>query len=194
MWKGLKVTCHIKLCLHRLMWTYLTAMLHSGMLCNLQSVDKLLFDKWKSMPILYPQEPKEIGNSKYCHLVLYNGFTLDLKAELKRIFGSEAKIDQYVAHLRSLFEIRGEKEWKMPQASDPSRFPEKSYWPSPTACLPSSKLVPMKNILPAKSTPSALDPHCHLKSDIWRTSRRIRKQVHPIKNCLVWGMKGVCQT
>ena len=165
------------------------------MLCNLQSVDKPLLDKWKSMPILYPQEPIEIGNSKYRHLVLYNGFTLDLKAELKRIFVSEAKIDQHVAHMRSLFwDWRTEKEWKMSQASDPSRFPEKSYWPSPIACLPSSKLAPMKNILPAKSTPSALDLHFHLKSGIWRTSRRIGKQVHPIKKCLVWGMKGVYKT
>ena len=90
------------------------------------------------MPILYPQEPKDTGNSKYRHLVLYNGFTSDLKAELRRIFGSEAKIDQHVAHMRSLFKIGGQrKSGRCPKYQTPSRFPEKSYWPSPVAYQPS---------------------------------------------------------
>ena len=116
-------------------------------------------DKWKSMPILYPQEPKEMGNSKYRHLVLYNGFTSDLKAELRRIFDSEAKIDQHVAHMRSVFEIGGQrKSGRHPKHQTPSRFPEKCYWPNPMTCLLSSKSTPVKSISPAKATPSALDP------------------------------------
>ena len=92
-------------------------------------------------------------------IIWYNGFTSDLKAELRRIFGSETKIDQHVAHMRSLFEIGGQrKSGRCMKHQTPSRFPEKSYWPSPIACLPSSKLAPMKDIPPAKATPSALDP------------------------------------
>ena len=117
---------------------------------------RTIVDKWKSMPILYPQEPKEMGNSKYHHLVLYNGFTSDLKTELRRIFDSEAKIDQHVAHMRSVFEIGGQrKSGRHPKHQTPSRFPEKSYWPNPMACFLSSKSTPVKGISPTKATPSA---------------------------------------
>ena len=137
---------------------------------------RAIVDKWKSVPILYPQEPKDTGNSKYCHLVLYNGFTSDLKAELRRIFGSEAKIDQHVAHMRSLFEIGGQrKSGRCPKHQTPSRFPEKSYWPSPIACLPSPKLAPMKNIPPAKVTPSVLDPPLPSKKQYFEDQQENRK-------------------
>ena len=95
----------------------------------------------------------------YHHSVLYNGFTSDLKSELMKIFGSEAKIDQHVAHMRSLFEIGGQrKSGRCPKHQIPSRFPEQSYWHSPTMYPSSSRSAPMKGTTPAKTTLSTSGP------------------------------------
>ena len=91
---------------------------------------KPLLQKWINQPIEYPKEPHDMGNMKYRHLLLYHGFTTDLKAELKKTLKTNARLNQHMLYMRESFTIgnqRGKRNYG--KHKTPNRFPELSYWP-----------------------------------------------------------------
>ena len=92
---------------------------------------KPLLDKWLSQPIRYPTEPEDSGNMKYRHLLLYHGFTSDLKIELKRVLGTNSRVNQHMTHMRKMYTIGNQRgKGVYGRHVTPSRFPELSYCPS----------------------------------------------------------------
>ena len=92
---------------------------------------KPLLDKWLSQPIRYPTEPEDSGNMKYRHLLLYHGFTSDLKIELKRVLGTNSRVNQHMTYMRRMYTIGNQRgKGVYGRHVTPSRFPELSYWPS----------------------------------------------------------------
>ena len=107
-----------------------------------------ILDKWKRKDIVYPTSPEDFGNEKYRQVVLYHGFTADLRKKLKQYLGSNKKIDAHIVYLRKHFSIRSQKKGaKFPRHVTPESFPELAYWPRQTLFPPVEQ-----------STPSPPDP------------------------------------
>ena len=102
-----------------------------------------------------------MGNAKYRHLVLYNRFTPDLKAESKKVLKTDAKIEQHVAFRIKYFNIGNQRgQIKYGKHVTPNRFPEFSYWPHSTLFPEITKsMVPTTNVLtPSTSTSVGTKP------------------------------------
>ena len=69
-----------------------------------------ILEKWKWKDIVYPTSPEEFGNEKYRQVVLYHGFTADLRKKLKEYLGSNKKIDAHIVYLRKHFAIGSQKK------------------------------------------------------------------------------------
>ena len=107
-----------------------------------------ILEKWKRKDIVYPTSPEDFGNEKYRQVVLYHGFTADLRKKLKEYLGSNKKIDAHIVYLRKYFAIGSQKKGaKIPRHVTPESFPELAYWPRPTLFPPVEQ-----------STPSLPDP------------------------------------
>ena len=92
---------------------------------------KPLVKKWLDQPIEYPTEPDDMGNMKYRHLLLFHGFTSDLKLELKKTLKTNARVNQHMAFMRKSYNIGNQRgKGNYGKHATPSRFPELSYWPS----------------------------------------------------------------
>ena len=107
-----------------------------------------ILDKWKRKDIVYPTSPEDFGNEKYRQVVLYHGFTADLRKKLKQYLGSNKKIDAHIVYLRKHFSIGSQKKGaKISRHVTPESFPELAYWPRQTLLPPEEQ-----------STPSPPDP------------------------------------
>ena len=92
---------------------------------------KPLVKKWLDQPIEYPTEPDDMGNMKYRHLLLFHGFTSNLKLELKKMLKTNARINQHITFMRKSYNIGNQRgKGNYGKHATPSRFPELSYWPS----------------------------------------------------------------
>ena len=86
---------------------------------------------------MYPTSPEDFGNEKYRQVVLYHGFTADLRKKLREYLGSNKKIDAHIVYLRKHFTIGSQKKGaKIPRHVTPESFPELAYWPRQTLFLP----------------------------------------------------------
>ena len=96
-----------------------------------------ILDKWKRKDIVYPTSPEDFGNEKYRQVVLYHGFTADLRKKLKQYLGSNKKIDAHIVYLRKHFTIGSQKKGaKISRHVTPESFPELAYWPKQTLFPP----------------------------------------------------------
>ena len=97
---------------------------------------------------MYPTSPEDFGNEKYRQVVLYHGFTADLRKKLKQYLGSNKKIDAHIVYLRKHFSIGSQRKGaKISRHVTPESFPELAYWPRQTLLPPEEQ-----------STPSPPDP------------------------------------
>ena len=102
-----------------------------------------ILDKWKRKDIVYPTSPEDFGNEKYRQVVLYHGFTADLRKKLKQYLGSHKKIDAHIVYLRKHFSIGSQKKGaKIPRHVTPESFPELAYWPRQTLFPPVEQSIP----------------------------------------------------
>ena len=102
-----------------------------------------IMEKWKRKDIVYPTSPEEFGNEKYRQIVLYHGFTADLRKKLKEYLGSNKKIDAHIVHLRKYFTIGSQKKGaKILRHVTPESFPEMAYWLKPTLFPPTGQTTP----------------------------------------------------
>ena len=115
-----------------------------------------ILEKLKRKDIVYPTSPEEFGNEKYRQVVLYHGFTADLRKKLKEYLGSNKKIDAHIVHLRKYFTIGSQKKGaKIPRHVTPERFPELAYWPRPTLFPPAEQSTPLPPDPPKTSSSAA---------------------------------------
>ena len=86
---------------------------------------------------MYPEEPDQMGNMKYRHLLLYHRFTADIKEELKKTLGTQARVTQHIVCMRKHFNIGNQRgKGKFGRHEVPNRFPELLYWPKSTLYKP----------------------------------------------------------
>ena len=105
---------------------------------------------------MYPTSPEEFGNEKYRQVVLYHGFTSDLRKKLKEYLGSNKKIDAHIVYLRKYFAIGSQKKGaKIPRHVTPESFPELAYWPRPTLFPPVEQSTPLPPDPPRASSSAA---------------------------------------
>ena len=115
-----------------------------------------ILGKWKRKDIVYPTSPEEFGNEKYRQVVLYHGFTADLRKKLKEYLGSNKKIDAHIVYLRKYFTIGSQKKGaKIPRHVTPESFPELAYWPRPTLFPPVEQSTPSPPDPPKTSSSAA---------------------------------------
>ena len=131
-----------------------------------------ILDKWKRKDIVYPTSPEDFGNEKYRQVVLYHGFTADLRKKLKQYLGSNKKIDAHIVYLRKHFAIGSQKKGaKIPRHVTPESFPELAYWPIQTLFPPMEQSTPSPPDPPKASSSAAGEAPLLRSKEYLRTQR-----------------------
>ena len=131
-----------------------------------------ILDKWKCKDIVYPTSPEDFGNEKYRQVVLYHGFTADLRKKLKQYLGSNKKIDAHLVYLRKHFSIGSQKKGaKIPRHVTPESFPELAYWPRQTLFPPVEQTTPSSPDPPRASSSAVGEAPLPRSKEYLRTQR-----------------------
>ena len=121
---------------------------------------------------MYLTSPEDFGNEKYRQVVLYHGFTADLRKKLKENLGSNKKIDAHMVYLRKHFAIGSQKKGaKILRHVTPESFPELAYWPRQTLFPPMEQSTPSPPDPPRASSSAAGEAPLPRSKEYLRTQR-----------------------